>query len=237
MNSRRRKISTDDRQTGVGSQILGLSLFVMLLAFFIVLNAISSYEDVKSKPIVQGVSQAFSTKALPDTQYKSSAVESSQMGAGEGDTVEQLDRLFRGQIKSVDILTNRQTGVIVIDVSRADFEAALNELGHKDQSTKFGKNFLQTLASVLRSDQRSMPYRMDIMYHVDGNPGRLQNTDPQTISGSIAAVAAAAQLIEKAGLPTKLMSIGLQQGKPDRVELFFQPFDRFTPPATGGKDG
>lgn len=229
MNSRRRKISMDDRQTGIGGQILGLSLFVMLLAFFIVLNSISSYETAKTDPIMQSVSQAFSTKISQTGQDKPSITESTQRGSGEGDTMEQIESLFRGQIHSVDIVTNRQRGVIVIDVSRDDFEKAVADLGDEKQSTKFGRDFLQTLASVLRSERRRTPYHIEITYHLNDNPARLYNTDPKTVAESIKAVGAMAQAIEDAGMPAALMSIGLQKGDPARVELFFEPHIPFDP--------
>jgi hypothetical protein len=52
MRSRRRKI-TQDESRSLGSQILGLTMFIMLLAFFIILNSISTFNQEKVMPCVK----------------------------------------------------------------------------------------------------------------------------------------------------------------------------------------
>ena len=56
--SRRRRGSAGTAKS-VSSQLLGLSLFIMLLAFFIVLNAISNFEESKIKPVMANLSHTF----------------------------------------------------------------------------------------------------------------------------------------------------------------------------------
>lgn len=47
--------------------MLFLSLFLLLLAFFILLNALSTFEEVRSRAVLSSVASTFQTEVLPDT--------------------------------------------------------------------------------------------------------------------------------------------------------------------------
>lgn len=234
MQSRRRKIYSDQQQSGIGSQILGLSLFVMLLAFFIVLNSKSSFEDMKAQPVAQSIAQSFSSKTLVAGDNSPSMIQSVQQGSGEGDTVELLDALFKSQIKTAEVVTNKQRGLMIVRVKRTDFEKAVTNLGTA-QGGEFGEPFLQTLGSLLRSDKRKKSYQMDMVFFTSDNPAKLQNEKPQEMVAVIKAAAKLAESLEKSGLPAKLMTIGLQQGDPLMVELYFGPHTVYRPPMPGAQ--
>jgi hypothetical protein len=61
------------------------------------------------------------------------------------------------------------------------------------------------------------------------NPARIQNQEPQRMAETIRNVAAIARDIEKAGLQARLMTIGLQKGDPEMVDLIFQKHVPFQP--------
>ena len=69
MKHRRRKISGDSGGSS-GGQLLAMSLFIMLLAFFIVLNAISNYENSKVKPVLQSIELTFASKITEEGNDK-----------------------------------------------------------------------------------------------------------------------------------------------------------------------
>ena len=73
----------------MANQFLSLSLFIMLLSFFIILNSLSSYEDVKSKPVLNSISMAFS-KDTPDPILAPNTVESPIESNNEGDSLDKL---------------------------------------------------------------------------------------------------------------------------------------------------
>lgn len=52
------------RDTGT---MLFLSLFLLLLAFFILLNSLSTFEEVRSRAVLSSVASTFKTDVLPDT--------------------------------------------------------------------------------------------------------------------------------------------------------------------------
>ena len=234
MPIRRRKSIRNDQPGAMASQLLGLSLFVMLLAFFIVLNSISSYDEAKVAPLRQSLEQTFATLIDQTGNLKPVIAKSPDVAFGEGDTLEQVEGLFKSQIAGTETVTSTARGTMYIRVRKTDFETMVNSIGDK-KMPKASQDFLATLVSVLRSDQRGTPYRVDIIYNLDDNPARIGNREPGRMAEMVKAVAVIAGKIEAAGLPQKLMTIGLQKGDPDFVELMFSPHTPFDP--TGGAHG
>ncbi len=234
MHARRKRYNNNEaEQKSLGGQLLALSLFIMLLAFFIVLNSKASFEEMKSKPILQSVALAFSSKIAQDQQDKPSITRSDQMGTDEGDALEQLGKLFNAEISTAEVVTNRQRGTMAVRVPRKDFEDAVANIGTRRATSAFGKSFLPMLASILRSDSEK-PYRMDMTFSLPENPARMQNTQPQSMSEAIKSVSAHAIALERAGLPARLMTVGLRRddgsrGERDMVEIYIRPHIPYDP--------
>ncbi len=234
MPIRRRKSIRSDQTGAMASQILGLSLFVMLLAFFIVLNSISTFDEAKVAPLRQSLEQTFATMLNQSGNLNPSIVKSSDMAFGEGTTLEQIEGLFKSQITGMESVTSTARGTLYVRVPKGDFEAIVNGLGDK-KPAKATQGFIAMLVSVLRSEERGAPYRVDIVYNLDENPARIGNREPAKMTEAIKGAAAIAGKIEAAGLPQKLMTIGLQKGDSAFIEMTFSrhiPFD----PAGGAHD-
>ncbi len=241
MKTRRRKITTETASSMSG-QILGLSLFIMLLAFFIVLNAISSYEETRVKPVMQSLETAFSSKVADRTDLRPSAREDLDTFTGDGDTLENLEALFSAQIPSHEATVSHSKGVMYVRVPFDDFEAAVMAIGQEDATEKtqdgtfLNKFFLPTLVSLLKTEDVGTPYRMDIMLNIKGNPAYIQNQNPQRLSQIMKKMSLLSEKIENAGLPQKLLSTGLQKGEVGIVELLFRrhiPFNPLGPEKNG----
>lgn len=235
MPIRRRKSIRNDQQGAMASQLLGLSLFVMLLAFFIVLNSISSFDEAKVAPLRQSLEQTFATMLDQTGSLSPTIAKSQDVAFGEGETLEQVEGLFKSHIAGAELVTSTARGTVYIRVPKSNFESIVNGIGNK-KPAKATQDFLTTLVSVLRSDQRGTPYRIDIVYNLGENPARIGNREPAKMAETVKSVAAIAGKIKSAGLPQKLMTIGLQKGDPDFVEMMFSrhsPFD----PTGGAADG
>ncbi|MBI2235120.1 MAG: flagellar motor protein MotB [Micavibrio aeruginosavorus] len=235
---RRRNISPEQRN-GIGSQLLGLSLFIMLLAFFMVLNSISQYEQKKSENIFKNLEDTFSASIAQAGNDKPSIIRSDEKHLGEGDVLEQIEAYFTAQIPGFKAVKEKQRGVMIVHVRKSDFEEAVRGLGagKKQGGNDFARGFLPVLVALMRSEQRGLPYRMDITYQMDENPARLQNDAPQRMAETVHTVAEIAGVIEKAGLKPQLMTIGLQEGNPDTVELVFRPHAVMSADAGQSKPG
>ena len=49
-----------------GSQVLALGLFIMLLAFFIVLNALSTFDEQLARPVIASLERTFASRIYQD---------------------------------------------------------------------------------------------------------------------------------------------------------------------------
>lgn len=240
MQFRRRKVNAAPPQQSGGGQVLALSLFIMLLAFFIVLNAISSFEQTKVRPIMQSLEYAFATKLIDQEAPQPSVTKSPEKAQNEGDTLERLKALFSSQIPGSDPRVNRSRGVMHLTVSYEEFETAVFSIGQAvdasaEQAAGFSGNFLPMLVALLRNDSVGVPYRMDIMLNLPENPAHLQNQDPEQVAMAMRGLSMLAQKLEDAGLAQKLLSVGLQKGKSGTVDLFFRPHIPFNPLGQGEK--
>jgi hypothetical protein len=240
MKARRRRIHDDTETQSGGPQLLALSLFIMLLAFFIVLNAKSTLEEEKVKPVMASVAQSFSNKIMQDLAEKPSVTESAQLSTDEGDALARISNLFKAEITTAEIVTNRQSGVMMVRFTRDEYDRIIKEFSEGTATSAGGRNFLTTLATILRSERRNHPYRMDITFYTADNPARMQNAEPAALSEIMTDIAQGVRVIEQAGLPGHLASIGLQRAstrdETRLVEIFIHPHIPYNPDK-GGKDG
>lgn len=234
LKRRRRRTITPDSDSPV--MLMNLSLFIMLLAFFIVLNAISSFIEEKSYPVVQSVQTTFSTQPIQPDISPSVTPEETQQSIHEGQTIERIDALFKSQITSYDAVKNEGTGTMEVTLPIDVFANSVMAIGQEDMTkaspdakVKGKKFFLPTLASIIKSDKQGVPYRMDILLHVDGNPAQMQNLDPKVLAQTMTRGSQLTAQLEKNGVPQRLLSIGVEKGDANTVRLLFRPHEAFTP--------
>ena len=236
VRGRRRRVSTGTARS-MGSQLLGLSLFIMLLAFFIVLNAISAYEETKVRPIIESLGFTFASRILePQVDERPSVTKDAQPSIHEGDTLDRIQALFNSQLPGHETVKSERKGTMYVKLPFDEFEQAVMAAGQQnaldDQvgAGKFLKGFfLPTLVALVETENTRRPYRMDILLNMDDNPAHVQNTQPQQLASKVRRLNDIAAKLESAGLPTNLVSIGLQKGETDMVELLFRIHIPFNP--------
>lgn len=232
MRGRRRKITDDDSKT-LGSQIPSLSLFVIMLAFFIVLNAISTFNAERARPLMESVEQAFATRIMPTDSWQTSLSEDEEKAAGEGRVIDRVNAMFTAHIVGVQTQKDEDSGSLLMRMKYSDFAAAITDVG-SDASAN--SDFMRTLVSMMRSDNAGQPYRMDAFLQVGEDPSELQNEQPQKMSVLMRDLGTLAQQLENAGLPQKLLSIGMEQGQEGMIELLFRPHVPYNPLGTSGDE-
>lgn len=223
MKGRRRKIAADDTKS-LGSQIPPLSLFIVMLAFFIMLNSISVIKEDKAKPLMYSLEEAFASRMSADENWQPATTASEAASADEGRVIDHAERLFQAHIAGVQTQKDDGRGVLLMRMSYADLSAAVSGIGDKAAENK---KFMETLASMLRSSAAGQPYRMDVFLQVDDNPAMMQNDQPQKMSVLMRDLGVLAQQFEKAGLPQRLLSVGLEKGQNGTVELLFRPHQAY----------
>ena len=225
MRSRRRKI-TQDESRGLGSQILGLTMFIMLLAFFIILNSISTFNQEKVQPLRESLQMAFTSTLTSDQDMDPSIVSTTDKETSEGKVTAQLERLFSANIAGVEAEVDDGTGTILLRMKFDDFKSAVDAAG---VGTSSKSDFMRTLVSLVRTDMSGFTYRMDAFVQVNGNPAHMQNREPQKVDAIMNNLADIATRLSRAGLQDKLMSFGIEDGDEGMVEILFRPHVPYNP--------
>lgn len=216
---------------------ISLSLFVILLCFFLVLNSLSTFEPVKMHNVLSSVQFAFAGKTEGEMDLPSVRVTPSQ-NFGKGDALAPLKALFNTEIKGFKASTNRMGTEMMVRLPVAEFERHIGlaaDAGIARRSTLDGRGgaFLSTLVSLLNTAQTEIPYRMDILLNLPSDPSVLNIGEPEAFRAALGQVSAYSEALEKAGLPRKLVSSGLAEGVPANrfegqgdsyIELYFRPY-------------
>lgn len=230
---RRRRITPQEHESAAG-RLLALSLFIMLLAFFIVLTALSSYEETRVAPIFQSLEESFAANLRDKSELKPSVTGRNAGAYGDGTTLEQLEALFTAIIPARNIASNKYEGTLHISMTIEEFERSITLLSlgrdfEEKQEEARNSFILPALVALLQADHKGAPYHMDILLNTGGNPAFLENDNPDKIALDMKRVGAYGRRIEQAGLPQKYMTVGLQEGKTSMIDLFFRPYIPFNP--------
>lgn len=230
---RRKRIESESSSSNVG-QMMNLSLFIMLLAFFIVLNSISSYEKNKMAKVQRSIELAFSADARQE-DFSPSVTPDPVKSINNGDVFERLEVLFQSQIASFEMTKSKSRGIMMVKVPYDQFSEAMLALNQQDLTktpTRLetrGNFFLPTLVSLLRTNIDGAPTRLEIYLNVKDNPAKIQNQSPRKLNKIISDAGAFSTLLGQSGVPQKLLNIGISEGNPEFVHLVFKKYKPFSP--------
>lgn len=215
----------------------------MLLSFFIILNSMSNFDVTKSQPVLNSLSVAFSKIATNEDTNPNFEEDRNQSSFGEGDSLDQLEGLFRSQITGVGIEKNRLGTVMKVSVSLEKFEKGIMTPVKPQNKNAvlggIGGSFAPMLVSLLQSNDNKISYRLDMILNTDESPAKIQNDKPQEMERKIKKVSSFAEKLEKSGLPKKLITSGIGKGKEGMIDLIFRRYEPFNPlgDKTSGQNG
>lgn len=204
------------------NQFLSLALFIMLLSFFIILNALSSFEETKSKPVLNSVALAFSTKPVEEN-LQPNVVESPMEAANEGDTLDKLESLFNAHITGVDTRKNRLGTIMRTRMTIDAFQTALTTPASASGS------FMPTLTSLLQTKDTETVYRMDMIINISESPAKAIGKTPEDLKQNLQKAAFFSKRLEDSGVPRKLLSSGLGRGDAGYIDIYFRRHQPFNP--------
>ncbi len=215
----------------MANQFLSLSLFLMLLSFFIVMNSISSFEENKAQPVLNSLTQAFTNADMeikkPSAQPIEQAIEKSLR---KGDTLEAIEGIFNAHIAGFEAKRNRLGTIMHVKLPIGRFENIINIDGYEEYRKDPGAegSFALTLVTLMRSDENSgQQYRVDMILNTPEDPASYKTAAPSDFATDIRRVGGLAIALENAGLPQKMMSIGMKQGKAGMVDVFVRRYAPF----------
>lgn len=222
----------------MANQFLGLSLFIMLLSFFIILNAISSFEETKTQPVLNSLSMAFSNQeVVEDTAPGQMETQSplTQLGSA----LDKIQALFTSQITAAQARQNRLGTQMFMRMKFKDFQNAIvsSLTVPKDAPVFISENkyvnMIPLLVSLMQTQEKEqVPYRMDMVLSIEENPSTIAADAPEKFAAYNRSVTVIAEKLEKAGLPKYQVTAGLKQGEPGYIELTFHRYEPFDPLGT-----
>lgn len=222
----------------MANQFLALSLFIVLLAFFIVLNVNSNYTEAKFEPVKRSLEVAFSSGVTePRIAAKSSveAVQEIEESYKEGSTLEKIEALFNAEVAGVEIQKNRLGTEMYIRMPLREFEKNLTIIDAAmsgQEGIAFsgtGVNFLPMFISLLQASDTEIAYHVDMIVNTTEEPAVLQNDEPAQALSFIQKAGRLGQIIGNAGLETKYFSSGLALGEEGMITLHFKRYKPFIP--------
>ena len=183
--------------------------------------------------MMQAVEEAFASKINQVEDWESSTAPDEEHSINEGRVIDRMDAMFTAHIAGVKTQKDEGSGTLLMRMKYSDFTAAVTSVG---ANAPANNDFMRTLTSMLRSDQARQPYRMDAFLQVGENPSELQNEQPQKMAVLMRDLGVLADHLEGAGLPQKLMTIGIEQGSEGMIELLFRPHVPYNPLGTAAGD-
>jgi hypothetical protein len=212
----------------MANQYLSLSLFLMLLSFFIIMNGTSGFDDSKARPVMRSLSLAFSndTKELGAAPLSEFVPHSFK---GEGETLERIEGLFSAHIPDVQAKRNRLGNMMRVRLPVRSFEMGIDTEQGESPGSERGK-FLPMLVALLQSQSSGVPYRMDMMMALPDDPAALSAVNPAALKEKSSSLAALAQKLERAGIPGSLLGTGLERGENGFIDIYFRRDEPYEPP-------
>jgi hypothetical protein len=183
-----------------GTTALFLSLYLLLLAFFILLNTISTYEEVKAQKVQQSLSSAFASILPPTTSLDTvTSVDGPLLAAQE--TQQKLGDLFQSPLKvaRVEVL---QPGKLMEVMMHTDQLFDPDKITIRDRQ----KGFVANLARALADTTGGAQYEMEMM--LGSNLGKY-GTVPVEGSLEIARAGAFARQVIAQGAPARSVDVGI----------------------------
>lgn len=226
---RRRRVDDQGSDSFQSSQLLSLSLFLMLLAFFIVLNSLSDFKEQKVKPAMISVERVFSTEQAQRLGSIGPIVEEKEVvSLYRGPVLDRLKVLFAAQIPGYQVIEETKKGVMHVTVPYEAFKEAVSVaqqpdlLAYPEQLDVLENFFAPTLSSLIETERGGVSYRMNIFYNTNINPAE----NIELARESVANIAAIAQKIMEAGLPPHFITVGVKQGDTKVLDIYFYPQKR-----------
>ena len=213
------------------NQFLSLSLFLMLLSFFIVMNSISSFEESKTSPVLNSLAAVFSNNTPPNMSLPSPD-ESPYEANKKGDSLEALEGLFNEEIAGFEPKRNRLGTMMHVRVPMLKLENALDFNGFQNTQIDVERkgSFVQTMVTLLRAEQKGRRYRVDMVLNVAEDPALYVQDNVEGFLKDLKRVSLLAEGLEGQGLPKKMISAGLSKGQSGFIDLYFYRYAPFVMP-------
>lgn len=194
-----------------GAVALFLALYLLLLAFFILLNTISTFEEVKTREVQESLSSAFAAILPPTTSLQTVTSIEGPVVAAE-DMQEKLGHLFDTAIKVVRVEVI-QPGKLMEVIMHVDQLFDPNSILIRERQA----DFMNQLAEVLAEDEGYASYEMEMVMGSElGSKGTIEIEN----NLQIARAGSFARELINVGAPEDHVFVGIDPGADPFIATF-----------------
>lgn len=206
---------------GNGNVIALLSLNILLLAFFILLNSMATFEEERRDAVMESVREAFQG-LLPAERNLSDLQAGVDLFEGASDVINSLNQLFGDNLPLVESQDDSGRWLMKVDMPVADLFSDEGDALRPD-----GAETLRLIAGVLTDPQLAEPgYQVDVLYGLSGPASGVEgNREAMRRAGALV------RELQRQGMPADHLSAGLLPDFPGQVRFHFAVMLE-TPPAT-----
>ncbi|MEC7576911.1 MAG: flagellar motor protein MotB [Pseudomonadota bacterium] len=209
-----------------GSQVLALGLFIMLLAFFIVLNALSTFDEQLARPVIASLERTFASRIYQD-DIGQTQVQAIEQGNQEGSALQRISALFNARIPGSQVMRQRD-GMLYVRVRSEDMIDAINSFSTQtDSANRMHMAFRDIFVAVLATQKSEYPLRMDITMNRKAGLFAREGVEARQDEVYIKTLAEVAAQLQKSGLPIQLFSVGLAQGDQKYTDISFEVYEPY----------
>ena len=207
------KIGTKEHNSASISQVF-LSLFLLLLAFFVFLNSISSFEKNKSYDVAKSVRANFANFAGKGDDID--LIGKAKNDKINANTVKILENTFNFVVPTIAVKQHQQTDNI-------EFKIPLKSLFVMSSGlpTKKSKVILNEIGGVLKLKMDKQPIKLEIFMGY-----RFLSSGLKLDEGVKSKVTFLVDALLQSGAPKGLFSIGLEPGNQEEIRFRFSIVQR-----------
>lgn len=179
---------------GEGPTLLYLGVFILLLAFFILLNSISHVHKDKAGAVIRSVDDAFSIQAL----LEGSAGDRQQVRRDAAQALADLGDLIRAELPLAKVEAGKETGTLHVTMPASYLFAGDGATIRPDQ-----QGLLDRIARALETRPAGLSVRAEFLFSTVG----AADTAPLVVRAG-----ALARAVASLGANPAWMSVGLEKG-------------------------
>jgi len=234
------------RASPLAGHLLALSLFIILLAFFILLNAMSFFEQKRTTRTIEAIQTVFAREG-GHPGFVPSEERDSQLTldptAGEGSASSRAKNLFHTLLPGYRIDTDEKNSIVHLRVPFTDIEAlALLVSSQSPVDTKeterrkeHARKFFPALVSLIGAEGDAARFSIEIIRNLPSRPGKASNEQPDLLQKEAERLALVLERLGQAGLPAGALSGGFAEGDGKTADIYFRPFPAHLPADETGR--
>ena len=205
------------------SQFLFLSLFLILLAFFIALTAGANFDDDRTDPILNNLEKVFPVKHFRGVSLPSQ-IRGQTLGPYAGQAISNAEHVFTANSFPFKARTSRERGALVVTLRTQDLQEMLEIIPAQIVTERQRQLFYANLATLTQPGSSGYAgFLMGIEVYTGSHPARLTTEDRTELNSTVKLAEDYALGFIKSGIQADRIFTLIQKGDTDTVRLIFTP--------------